>query len=175
MPITKKANLRKIMTTNKKYLCILPCFLLFTSCSEVNNVVYDKYEATNGEWKKEDVKVFVFEVNDTVSTHNIFLNVRVNKNYPYSNMFVIFKIYQPDSSVLADTLQYQMAKPDGTLLGSGFSDLKESKLWLKEDFRFSEQGNYKFTIEQAVRELGQVEGVSSLKGISELGIRIEKK
>jgi hypothetical protein len=48
-------------------------------------------------------------------------------------------------------------------------------LWLKENFRFSQQGDYKFTVEQAVRELGEVEGVSSLKGISDLGIRIEKK
>jgi hypothetical protein len=61
------------------------------------------------------------------------------------------------------------------LLGNGFSDVKESKLWLKENFRFSQQGDYKFTVEQAVRELGEVEGVSSLKGISDLGIRIEKK
>ncbi len=175
MPIMKKANLKKTMIANKKYIGILACFLLFLSCSKSSNAVYDKYETTNGEWKKEDVKAFVFETIDTVSNHNIFLNVRANKNYPYSNMFVIFKIYQPDSSVLTDTLQYQMADPDGTLLGNGFSDVKESKLWLKENFRFSQQGDYKFTVEQAVRELGEVEGVSSLKGISDLGIRIEKK
>ena len=73
-----------------------------------------------------------------------------------------------------DTLEYLMAKPDGTLLGEGFSDVKESKLWYLENFRFKRAGKYNVEIVQAVRETGKVDGVSELKGITELGLRIEK-
>ena len=67
-----------------------------------------------------------------------------------------------------------MANPDGTLLGEGFSDIKESKLWYLENFKFKKAGKYNVEVVQAVRELGKVEGVAELKGITELGLRIEK-
>ncbi len=138
-------------------------------------MLFDQYQETSGTWDKTDVKTFVYDVQDTVQRHNLFMNLRVNKSYPYCNLFVIFKIHQPDSDILVDTLQFQMAKPDGTLLGNGFSDVKESRLELKEGYVFPKAGSYKFSVEQVVRELGEVEGVSSLNGVSEVGFRIEKQ
>jgi hypothetical protein len=42
-----------------------------------------------------------------------------------------------------------MAEPDGTLLGNGFTDIKESKLFFKENWNTK-------SIKQAVRENGKV-------------------
>ena len=67
-----------------------------------------------------------------------------------------------------------MANTDGTLLGEGFSDVKESKLWYLENFKFSRVGKYNVEVVQAVRETGNIEGVPDLKGITELCLRIEK-
>lgn len=50
----------------------------------------------------------------------MFLNVRNNNEYPYNNLFLIVSLNQPDGKVLVDTLEYQMANPDGTLMGTGF-------------------------------------------------------
>jgi gliding motility-associated lipoprotein GldH len=72
-----------------------------------------------------------------------------------------------------DTLEYQMANPDGTLMGQGFSDVKESKLWYKEKVRFPKAGVYKVSIQHAVRKGGQVPGVQELDGVTEVGLRIE--
>jgi hypothetical protein len=66
-----------------------------------------------------------------------------------------------------------MANVDGTLLGEGFSDVKESKLWYLENYVFNRIGNYKVEVVQAVRATGEVKGVAELKGITELGLRIE--
>ena len=52
--------------------------------------------------------------------------------------------------------------------------MKESELWYLENFRFKRAGKYNVEIVQAVRETGKVDGVSELKGITELGLRIEK-
>lgn len=158
------------------YLLVLSVLVLSsTSCQQDSKMLFDQYQETSGTWDKDDVKTFVYDVQDTVQRHNLFMNLRVNKNYPYSNVFVIFKIHQPNSDIMIDTLQFQMAKPDGTLLGSGFSDVKESKLELKEGYVFPKPGSYKFSVEQVVRELGEVDGVNSLKGVSEVGFRIEKQ
>ena len=73
-----------------------------------------------------------------------------------------------------DTLEYLMANTDGSLLGEGFSDVKESKLWYLENFKFSRVGKYNVEVVQAVKETGDIEGVTDLKGITELGLRIEK-
>ena len=80
---------------------------------------------------------------------------------------------QPNRKILVDTLEYQMANPDGTLMGQGFSDIKESKLVYKENFKFSQKGKYKVSIQQAVRQIGKTEGIVKLPGITEVGFRIE--
>lgn len=162
------------MKINSLYLALSLLLFLFVSCQQDSKVVFDEFQSTKGIWDKNDVKTFVWDVQDTVTPTNLFMNVRVNNEYPYSNMFVIFKIYKPSAAIVIDTIQFQMADPNGTLLGNGFSDVKESKLWLKENYIFDETGKYKLTLEQAVRELGDVEGVSTLKGVSEIGFRIEK-
>lgn len=157
------------------YLLVLStlCFTVI-SCQQNPSIVFDQYQETEGVWVKEDIKAFVYEAKDTVQDYDLFMNIRANKDYPFSNIFVILKMYQPNNDIVVDTLQFQMAMPDGTLLGTGFTDVKENKLWMKERFRFPESGNYKFTIEQVVRELGQIEGIDALNGISEVGFRIEK-
>ena len=162
------------MKINSLYLALSLLLCLFISCKHDNKVVFDEYQPTKGTWEKNDVKTFVWDVQDTLTPHNLFMNVRVNNDYPYSNMFVVFKIYKPSTAIVIDTIQFQMADPNGALLGSGFSDVKESKLWLKQNYTFDETGKYKLTLEQAVRALGDVEGVPALQGVSEVGFRIEK-
>lgn len=151
---------------------ILVLGVLFASCQQED--VFNSYQKVNGAWNSTDVKHFEVAIEDTLSPHNLYLNIRNNKDYPFSNMFVIFKMELPDASVLVDTLEYEMAKADGTLLGSGFSDIKENKLWIKEGYVFPKKGTYAIEISQALREPGVVEGVAELKGISEVGIQIEK-
>jgi hypothetical protein len=66
-----------------------------------------------------------------------------------------------------------MTNPDGTLLGDGFTDIKESKLFYKRKESFTLNGIYKIHIKHAVRQTGKTEGVSTLDGITDVGFRIE--
>jgi gliding motility-associated lipoprotein GldH len=70
-----------------------------------------------------------------------------------------------------------MADPNGKLLGTGFTDVKENKLWYKgfvKPFIFNESGEYKIKIQHAMRQNGQVNGIENLEGITDIGFRIEK-
>lgn len=111
--------------------------LLFISCDEKR--VFDEYRKLDGSWKKKDTIEFTFEQKDTINPYNLFLNIRNNNEYPYNNLFVIVALTQPDSLVKIDTLEYAMAYPDGKLMGEGFSDVKENKLWYQENFTFKNQ------------------------------------
>ena len=79
----------------------------------------------------------------------------------------------PHGKTVKDTLEYKMAKPNGEFLGSGFSSIKENKLWYKEGFVFSETGEYQIKIQHAMRENGKVNGIVDLEGITDVGFRVE--
>ncbi len=136
--------------------------------------VFDQYKSFNGKWNKDSIVSFEIDQKDTVSRYNLFVNVRSNNNYPYSNLFLIVQMQQPGTNLTkVDTLEYQMANPDGSLMGEGFSDVKESKLWYKENVHFPKAGKYRFSIQQAMRQTGKVPGVQELDGITDVGFRIE--
>ncbi|PWA04528.1 gliding motility lipoprotein GldH [Flavobacterium psychrotolerans] len=153
---------------------VLFCFastLLLVSCDKKR--VFDEYKSVGTGWNKDSIVSFDLPKLDTSKKYNLFLNVRDNNEYPFNNLFLIVSLEQPNRVTLVDTLQYLMANPDGTLLGDGFTDVKESKLIYKERFKFK-TGNYKIHIKQAVRKTGKVAGVEKLEGITDVGFRIEK-
>ena len=153
-------------------IAALSLVLLLVSCDKKR--VFDEYKAINGSWKKDSIVSFSFDQKDTVSKYNLFINVRNNNSYPYNNMFLIVQLQQPGTQLTkVDTLEYQMANPDGSLLGDGFTDIKESKLWYKENVKFPKAGKYTVSIQQAVRKSGEVPGVEELDGVTDVGFRIE--
>jgi len=161
------------MVLKKSNLLFLISFsMLFFSCDKKR--VFDEYRKLDGSWNKKDTIVFLFEQNDTINAHNLFLNIRNNNDYPYNNLYVIVSLKQPDGLIKIDTLEYVMAYPDGRLMGEGFSDIKENKLWYQENFIFKKQGEYTLKILQALRKTGEISGDEELKGITEVGFRIEK-
>lgn len=162
-----------LLRTKLKY-SILSLVVILSLISCDNSFVYDEYQDVNGTWKANEPFVFEYEATDTVNPYNHFINLRVNKDFPFNNLFLIVETEFPNKHISIDTVQYQMAAPDGKLLGNGFSDIKESKLWFKENTSFSHTGIHKFKISQAVRELGKVDGVKELNGVTEVGFRIEK-
>jgi len=148
-------------------------FLGLISCD--SNRVYDEYQSIESNvWLKDNLVKFTFDVNDTVSKNNLFINLRNNKDYEFSNLFLITKINFPDGFQAIDTLEYEMTDKVGNYLGSGYIDIKENKLFYKENVRFKKAGTYHFQVEQAMRKRGNIQGLDSLKGVTDIGLRIEK-
>jgi gliding motility-associated lipoprotein GldH len=144
--------------------------VLLVSCDKKR--VFDEYKSVGNVWHKDSVVTFDLPEIDTTKAYNLFVNIRDNNNYPYNNLFLIVSMDHPGGLTKVDTLEYQMADDEGNLLGNGFSDIKESALFYKEKVKFK-KGKYQVRIRQAVRESGKVAGVKELKGISDVGFRIE--
>ena len=175
-PITQtdqKLEMKK-KTLIHSFIVLIVAFV-FISCDK--SQVFDEYHTFEDGWKKNSIINFTFNREASTTPYNMFINIRDNDDYEFSNLFLIVKLEQPDGLTTIDTLEYQMAYPDGnlqgTLLGTGFSDIKESKLWYKEKAVFSKKGKYKLSIQQAVRQTGKIKGVEKLNGITEIGFRIE--
>lgn len=149
------------------------CFLFF-GCD--SNAVFDVYKSVPNQWNKNSIADFKFIAPDTLNNYNLYVNVRNTNDYKFNNLFLIVELNYPNGKVLKDTLEYKMAKPNGELLGTGFSDIKENKLWYKgyeKPFKFTEEGEYKVNIQHAMRENGSINGIDNLKGITDIGFRVE--
>ena len=141
-----------------------------SSCDR--NRVFDEYKSLSG-WNKDSLVRFELENIDSSRVYDLFINIRNNSKYQYSNLFLITEIKFPQGKVISDTLEYEMTRPNGEWLGTGFGDVKENKLWYKENVKFDEAGKYKVTIQQAMRKNGEVDGIQELEGITDVGFRIE--
>ncbi len=148
-------------------------FLGLISCD--SNRVYDQYQSVeNNVWLKGNSAKFSIEISDTLSKNNLFINIRNNKEYEFSNLFLIAKMNFPNGFQVIDTLEYEMTDKAGNYLGSGYTDIKENKLFYKENIQFKNSGIYNFQVEQAMRKIKNIKGLDSLKGITDIGFRIEK-
>lgn len=156
----------------RSFLLILLLAFIFTSCD--SDRVFDDYKSLPNQWNKDSILTFNLENIDTLQSYNLFINVRNNNDFEYSNLFLISEIQFPQGKVITDTLEYEMAAPNGKWLGTGFGDVKENKLWYKENVQFPESGKYKVSIKHAMRKNGNEQGIENLKGITEIGFRIEK-
>ena len=152
---------------------ILFISILFLAISCDKKRVFDEYKSVGKTWNKDSIVTFELPKLDSKKFFNLYVNVRDNDDYPFNNLFLIVSLEQPNKKVKVDTLEYQMTNADGTLLGDGFSDIKESKLFYKDKVTFSQRGIYKIHIQQATRQTGKIEGMTSLPGISDVGFRIE--
>ena len=160
------------MRNNSIYILFLTVFVI-TSCD--SSRVFDEYVTLpKNSWNKSNVITFTFPVKDSINKKNLFINLRNNKDYDYSNLFLITQINFPDGQIIVDTLEYDMADVTGKLLGKGFSSIKENKLFYKENIIFPNTGEYTFKVRQAMRKNDEIEGIEELEGISQVGFRIEK-
>lgn len=157
----------------RNILLVLIISILISSCSETLQV--SEFTAiSGGNWNKDDTVEFTFSEVDTLGNHNIFVMVRNDERYPYSNLFLITELGFPNGETIRDTLEYEMALPDGQWLGKGYGSIKENKLWYKENIVFPVNGVYTLQISHAMRKNGNVDGIADLQGITDIGFEIEK-
>lgn len=162
----------KIRMKNKSIWLVLGIALFLQSCGD-SDQIFDVYKTVPDRWGKNEAISFEVTPPDSTNTYNVFINVRNTNDYEFSNLYLIVDMNFPHGKTITDTLEYQMAAPDGKLLGTGITDVKENKLWYKEALIFNESGDYKFTVQQAMRKNGVIDGEDQLKGITDIGLLIE--
>ncbi len=163
------------MKTNKSKIIVF-VLVAFSILSCDSKREYDSIVTiADSSWKSTNTVSFNFDVKDTINKKDLFLTIRNNQKYSYSNLFLITTLNFPNGKKIVDTLEYEMADSSGRFLGKGFTGIKENKLFYKENVVFPMSGEYTVLINQAMRKNGAINGIESLEGITEVGFRIEKK
>ncbi len=130
--------------------------------------VFDTFSRLpHAEWHVDSLKLFEFEISDTKQIHNIYFNIRNDRSYGFSNLWLFVSIIPPTGEPVTDTIQVILADPRGKWLGKGFSGLYTSQVPYRTHVFFPEQGKYTIRIQHGMRP-------EIVKGITDIGIRIER-
>ena len=164
---------KKINPEKEKKMLVRFCSLfliIFFSCDQYK--LFDQYESINTYWDKEKSVDFSFNADN--KTYDTFINLRVDNNYMYNNIFLIVSISDSVKTLSIDTLEFSMANKNGKLLGQKFLNVYDNKLWHKKNLKLK-KGTYNVSIRHAMRKINQINGIDKLEGIVNVGYRIEKK
>jgi gliding motility-associated lipoprotein GldH len=172
--IKKEGITEKDLPKMPKRIIYSMLVLLILACND--KLTHSEFQSNpGGIWANSDAKVFNFTENDTISSNDVFISIRNDESYPFSNLFLIADLEYPNGDIQRDTLEYEMAMPDGKWLGKGYGSIKENKLWYKENIIFPVKGVYTLQISHAMRKNGSAEGIMELQGIIDVGFLIEKR
>lgn len=151
-----------------RYTNILPVLVFLLYCQSCDSdMVYDQYEPSEGGmWSWNDAMEFKADISDTISMHNIYLQLRHSVEYPLSNLYMFVHVKAPSGQHRTDTVNMILAAPDGKWTGKGNGNIRELMLLYRKQTKFRIPGTYVFTIEQAMRQ--------EKLPVTDLGIRIER-
>lgn len=145
---------------------MIASLLSLTSCDR--NVVFeDNVKLPENRWEQKNAIQFTVDIQDTISPHNLYINLRNAGGYQFSNIFLFFTTTSPSGKMERDTLELTLADASGKWLGDGAGDIWDNRQLFKRGFHFPESGKYIFQLEQAMR-------IDPLPQIMDAGIRIER-
>ena len=145
--------------------------LVIFSCD--SNVEFLKYNSVNGVWHKDALQEFSFELNET-NEYNTFVNLRINEEYKFSNIFLITTLKDSLNILSKDTLQFKLADKSGKFVGKKRINLVDNKLLHKKQLKLEGNKKYFLSIEHAMRVINKVGGLENLQGVTDIGYKIEK-
>jgi gliding motility-associated lipoprotein GldH len=139
--------------------------ILFSSCDS-HRIFEENKTIPSYNWDYNLPVVFTVPIEDSVKAYNMYINIRNEGNYRFSNLFLFVNTVLPQGQQLRDTVEITLAAPDGRWLGSGLGDIFSNRYLFRKNFRFPQKGQYRFELIQAMR-------VNPLQGIMDAGIRVE--
>jgi gliding motility-associated lipoprotein GldH len=140
--------------------------ILLISC-DPNRVFEKNIRIPEGTWDRNNPVRFEVVVEDTITPHNLYINVRNTGMYPVSNLYLFVTTTAPSGHTIKDTVQVILADERGKWLGKGLGDIWDNQKLYKKQVRFAQKGKYIFEYEQAMR-------LEKLPFILDVGLRVER-
>lgn len=140
--------------------------VLSTGCAEPPLVAESADVPLSG-WSSESPRAFHWDVQDTLSQHDLLLDVRHASTYPYSNVYLFLTYRFPNGKSRVDTVECTLADDMGRWRGSGFGDLVDQRFMLQTGIRFPLRGRYGLEVTHGMRQ-------DPLEGMANVGLRLER-
>jgi gliding motility-associated lipoprotein GldH len=150
-----------------KYVLVILGFSLLWACYD--HIYYDEVTALPGDgWAYDYPLSFSFGITDTSKIFDVLVHLRNEKNYSYSNLWIILQTTAPNGSLQRDTLELILADETGKWLGEGRRSINTMLLPYRQSITFPCLGTYRIEVNHAMRD-------STIQHIHDLGILIQEK
>lgn len=147
-------------------LYLVGLMLVIASCD--NARVFDENKAIeNNNWHYKTRVPFDVRIKDTSKLYNVYVNLRVDADYKYSNIFMWVHTTNPDKKTDQRRVEIRLADESGKWLGNGLGDIYDYQFPAFKKVKFPQQGFYKFELEQNMRD-------DTLMHVKAAGIRVEE-
>jgi gliding motility-associated lipoprotein GldH len=117
-------------------------------------------------WHRDSMLVFEVPITDTSATYRVEMDLRHAGDYSYRNLYLGRDVLNAAGTVYEDTVEFQLASPDGRWLGEGIAGLKTLSLaYRKEGLRFPKAETYRFRVQHLMRD-------EPLRGIHSVALKL---
>jgi gliding motility-associated lipoprotein GldH len=141
--------------------------LLFLSACSQPEIFSEFHSFPEAEWARSEKANFDVNIEDSSLKYDVFLEIRNNNDYPFSNLWLFVNITAPDGKQRMDTINVELADIYGKWYGKGIS-LYSYSFPYDSDMHYPGSGVYTYSVRQGMRE-------EILEGISDIGLTVLKK
>ena len=147
---------------------LITFFVLILSCKD-EDTLYSSYIETRGAWLKNEPVKAILEINE--SPIDIYLILKLNEDYPFSNIYLLSNIGSPDLKI-TDTISFKFDYSKNKSLLSRQMRIKTFKIPIYKNMNLNEKTSVE--ISHAVRFIDSTRPVMKLEGILDVGILVNK-
>jgi gliding motility-associated lipoprotein GldH len=151
----------------KKFFYSLLFFVLLLSSCDPGRLFEENKTIDGNAWYYKSFIPFDTEVKDTTKFYNVLVNVRVDADYKYANMFMWVHVTNPEKKADQRRVEIKLADERGKWLGSGLGDIYDYQFPVLQNIKFPKSGLYRFELEQNMRD-------DTLLHVKSVGVRVEE-
>lgn len=150
----------------KKCLFVLFLVMLY-SCSEKGKIVDQMIDIPEAKWSYDQIPELPFTIDNKGIYYNFFLKLRMQKSYPYENLYLLARVKSPDGKFVVQRINFTLTDAMGKPLGRSSGSSVDYELPMFQNKSFSSVGDYTISIEQNMRD-------SLINGIESIGLKIKQ-
>ncbi len=150
--------------------CSFLILLFFVSACDSARIFEENKDFESRNWNVREKPIFVFDIQDTTQSHNLYINFRNTLEFPGANIYYRYTLKDSINRELENHLvsNFLFDKKTGAPFGSsGLGDIFDHQFLVLEHYKFRSAGNYKIQLEQFMR-------MDTIPGMLAVGIRVER-
>ena len=140
--------------------------IIFVSCTDNTVLINDMRDLPNAKWKYDEIPDFSFTINKTNIYYQIDLKLKVYKDYPFENLYLLSHIKDPEGKSTTQRFNFTLADITGTPTGTVSGNSITYELPLITSFKAAKPGVYFIALEQNMRD-------SVINGVQSIGVKVK--
>lgn len=122
---------------------------------------------TDGVWNYADTLLFAYNISDTASRYNLYIDISHADTFSTQNLYLRFHTVFPDGKRTSSVLSFDFYDSKGANKGACSGGDCTLRSVIQEKAMFKQPGEYQLVIEQFMRQ-------DSVKGVQSVGLMVEK-